>query len=225
MRAVIFDFDGVLVNSEPLHFRALRDCLRPEGIEIDEVEYQRSYLAYDDRESIRIALERHGVAWDGERMESLALRKAALFEVLLREVPFFPGAKELVGDLAGEVLLAIASGARHEEIERMLEAGGIRDAFAAIVGADDVARSKPSPEPYLAVLERLRRVSPGLQPADCVALEDSMPGIASAQAAGMKVVGVAHTYPPAKLSAADLVVESIRHLSSEDLRALFRNAA
>jgi beta-phosphoglucomutase len=223
MQAVVFDFDGVLVNSEPLHFRSLRECLLPEGIAIDEDEYLREYLAYDDREAIRIALERHGSAWDGERVDAVARRKATLFEVLLREVPFFPGARELATDLARDVPVGIASGALRGEIEAILAAGGIRDSFATVVGADDVARGKPHPDPYLAALAGLRRVSPGLQAGDCVAIEDSLPGIAAALAAGLRVVGVAHTYPARKLAGAHLVLDSIAQVASEDLRALCRS--
>lgn len=214
MLAVVFDFDGVLVNSE---------CLLPEGIAIGEEEYLRDYLAYDDREAIRIALERRGSSWDAERVDAIAQRKATLFEALIREVPFFPGARELATCLARDVPLGLASGALHGEIEAILAAGGIRDAFATIVGADDVARSKPHPDPYLAALAGLRRVSPSLQAGDCVAIEDSLPGIAAALAAGMRVVGVAHSYPARKLSPAHLVVDSIAQVASEDLRALCRS--
>src|SRR5262245_609708 len=139
MRAVLFDFDGVLVNSEPLHFRAMRDSLTPEGIAIDETEYLGTYLAYDDREALRIALERHGRPAELAQLDALARRKAALFQRALAEIPFFPGARELVRSLAGDVPLAIASGALRREIEAILEAGGLRSAFATIVGADDVA--------------------------------------------------------------------------------------
>src|SRR4029453_9824070 len=100
LRAVVFDFDGVLADSEPLHFRALRDCLLAEGIAIDEEEYLRAYLAYDDRGAVRIALERHGLPFDAARVEAAARRKAELFESFLQDVPFLPGARELVLELA-----------------------------------------------------------------------------------------------------------------------------
>lgn len=221
MRAALFDFDGVLVNSEPLHYRALRESLRPEGILIDEEEYSRSYLAYNDREAIRIALERHGSPCDAGRVTAVAERKAGLFDALRAEVPFFPGARELVLSLSREVPLAIASGALHREIEAILDAGGVREAFRSIVGADDVSRGKPDPEPYLAAMSGLRHDAAGLRPEECLAFEDSAPGIASALAAGMKVVAVTNSYPAAKLSAAHRVVASLEGLEARDLRALF----
>lgn len=221
MKAVLFDFDGVLVNSEPLHYRALRGCLLPEGIDVGEAEYARFYLAYDDWEAIRIALERHGIRYDPERVQALAERKAQLFDELLATVPLFPGARELVEALAREVPIAIASGALRSEIERILQPSGLRPLFGAVVGADDVERCKPDPEPYLTAMMRLRPRAPELRPQDCVVIEDTMPGIASALAAGMKVVAVAQTYAADRLRAAHLVVDSVAALDVEGLRQLF----
>ncbi len=218
MRAVLFDFDGVLVNSEPLHFGSLRDALAREGIAIDEQEYLSTYLAYDDRGAIRIALERHEVPFDRERIEAIARQKARDFEQLLPRVPFFPGAKELVRSLAAEVPVAIASGALHGEIESILKAGGLIDAFTAIVGADDVSRGKPHPEPYLTAMARVNGHEPGLRPEDCLVFEDSMPGIASGRAAGMKVVAVTNSYPAERLGLAHKIVASLEGLTPAGLR-------
>jgi beta-phosphoglucomutase len=221
MRAVVFDFDGVLVNSEPLHFRALRDALQGAGITITEEEYLREYVAYDDRASIRIALERHGHDAGDDRVTGLAAAKAEVFERLMGETPFYPGARELVRGLAAEVPVAIASGARREEIERILHAGGLRDAFVAVVGADDVERTKPHPEPYLRAYAQIAPRASGLVPAECLAFEDTIPGIAAARAAGMKVIGVAQTYPAAKLTLAHQVVRALEGLDVAEVRALF----
>jgi HAD superfamily hydrolase (TIGR01509 family) len=223
MRAVLFDFDGVLVNSEPLHFQAMRDALLAEGIAITEEEYLRTYLAYDDREALRIALEHHGRSPRLDQVDALARRKAELFEEKMAKIPFFPGARELVQSLAEEVPLAIASGALRAEIEAILEAGGLRSAFMTIVGADDVARGKPDPEPYLTAMQRLAPRAPGLRPEHCLVVEDSMPGIAAGLAAGMKVMAVAHSYPPAKLKAAHRVVDSLAGVSARELRGLFED--
>jgi len=222
LRAAIFDFDGVLVDSEPLHFRALRDALAPEAITIDEQEYAREYLAYDDRGGIRTALERHGQPWDGERIETIALRKARLFQALLPSVPWLPGARELVLGLERAGLpLAIASGALRAEIEAILSAGGLRGAFRAVVGAEDVTSGKPHPEPYLRALAALAATATGLRASECLVVEDSMPGIAAARAAGMTVVAVTNSYPAPRLSAAQLVVASLEGLSLERLERLF----
>jgi len=221
MRAALFDFDGVLVDSEPLHYKALRESLQPEGVTIDEEEYRRHYLAYDDRESIRIALEQHGKAYDPAVVQTVAERKARLFQEQIQGIPLYPGALELVRSLSREVPLAIASGALRGEIEAILSALGLRDAFRAVVGAEDVSSGKPHPEPYLAAIARLAPFAPSLAPNQCLVFEDSMAGIASALAAGMKVVGVAHTYPRSRLSAAHLVVESLEAVTLADVRSLF----
>jgi beta-phosphoglucomutase len=221
LRAVVFDFDGVLVDSEPLHYRALAASLRDEGIAIGEDEYYARYAAYDDRTAIRLALEQHGTPFDASRVDRTARRKSSLFDDLIPGIPFFPGARELVRALAREVPLAIASGALRSEIERILAAGGLRESFRAVVGAEDVARTKPDPMPYASAVARLAHDAPGLRPEDCVAFEDTMAGIASARTAGLKVVGVTNTYPAGKLGAAHRVVASLAGIARADLDALF----
>jgi beta-phosphoglucomutase len=221
LRAAVFDFDGVIVDSEPLHFRALRDALLPEGIEISGEEYVRSYLAYDDREAIRRALQQHGAPADPEVMDRVEAHKVDAFAARLHEIPVFDGARELVRALAAEVPVAIASGARRHEIETVLSSLALRDAFRAVVGAEDAPRTKPDPAPYLEAARRLAECAPGLAPPECVAFEDSMAGVDAALAAGMKVVGVAHSYPADELRAAHRVVSSLAGLDASSLRGLF----
>jgi beta-phosphoglucomutase len=223
LRAAVFDFDGVIVDSEPLHYRALRDALLPEAVEITEDEYLRVYLAFDDRMAIRKALEHHGQSALPETIDRVEARKVARFAALIPEIPVFPGARDLVHGLAAEVPLAIASGARHDEIEAILDGLGLRDAFPVIVGAEDAARTKPDPAPYVEAARRLGGRRPGLAPAECLALEDSMAGIDSALGAGMKVVGVAHSYPAEKLRAAHRVVDSLVGVDAPSLRGLFES--
>jgi beta-phosphoglucomutase-like phosphatase (HAD superfamily) len=221
MRAAVFDFDGVLVDSEPFHFRALRDALRADGVEITEEEYWQRYLAYDNRRALRLALEQHDEAADPERIERLNDRAIVRFEALVPEIPLFPGAAGLVHALAEEIPLAIASGARGHEVEAVLREVGLRDAFTAIVAIEDTPRGKPDPAPYLEAATRLAARMPEISPAECVALEDSAPGVASALAAGMKVVGVTHSYAVEKLQAAHRVVGSLVGLDAAGLRGLF----
>src|SRR3990172_8343757 len=198
-RAAGFDFDGVLVDSEPLHFRSLRDALQDDGIAITEEEYWGIYLAHDDRGAIRLALEQHGHTAEPQWIEAIAARKAARFAELIPEVPVFPGAREIVAALGAEIPLAIASGARHGEIEAILAGLAL-------------------PDPFLA---RLAESAPDLLPTECLAFEDSVPGIASALGAGMKVVGVAHSFPEDKLRSAHRVVGSLVGLARDNLRGLF----
>jgi len=221
MKAAIFDFDGVIADSEPLHFRALKDALLTEGVAITQDEYYGSYLAYDDRGALRLALEQHRETAEPERLERLARRKKERFAEVIREIAFFPGVPELVRALAARVPVGIASGARRDEIEEILEAGGLRDAFSTIVGVEDVVRPKPHPEPYLTAMSRLSSRSPGLKPEECLVVEDSVPGVLAAKAAGMTVVAVTNSYPAQKLQAADRVVDSLAGANAQALLALF----
>ncbi|HXK11555.1 MAG TPA: HAD family phosphatase [Vicinamibacteria bacterium] len=221
LRAAVFDFDGVIVDSEPVHYRAMRDALLRERVEITEEDYLDVCLAFDDRVAIRNALEHKGERASPERIERVEARKVHLFSEMIPDIPVFPGARDLVGELAAEVPLAIASGARHDEIEAILDGLGLRDAFQAIVGAEDAERTKPDPAPYLEAARRLAGRTPGLAPAECLAFEDSMAGIDSALGAGMMVVGVAHSYPAERLRAAHRVVGSLVGVDASALRGLF----
>ena len=216
IRAVIFDFDGVLVDSEPSHFRALRDCLALEGVALDERDYRTNLLAYDDHTAIRIALERAGIEVDLARVARAVERKAACYDRELDRVEWFPGARQLVEEL--ECPVAISSGARRDEIERILEVAGLRERFATLVSADDVDHTKPHPAPYLAACADLAAEESGLTPAECVVFEDSPPGIASARSAGMRVIAVTNSYPEERLGLAHRVIGSLREVSAASLR-------
>jgi beta-phosphoglucomutase len=223
LRAAVFDFDGVIVDSEPLHFRSLRDALASESVEITREEYWEHLLAHDDTGSIRRAFARRGEPLDAARLERVERLKVGRFAELIPEVPVFPGARELIAALASQLPLAIASGARREEIEAILAGIGLRDAFVAVVGAQDACRTKPDPAPYLEAARQLGTRALGLVPGDCVAFEDSVPGLMSALGAGMKVVGVAHSYPAEKLRSAHRVVDSLAALEPGSLHGLFED--
>ena len=222
LRAAVFDFDGVIVDSEPLHYRSLRDALRPEGVEISRggVPAGSTSPTTTGRPSASPSSTTASAPTPRAGSGSRPAR-SSIFARLIPEIPVFDGARELVRALAAEMPLAIASGARHDEVEAILRGVGLRDAFQAIVGAEDAERTKPDPAPYLEAARRLAARTPGLAPAECVAFEDSMPGIASALGAGMKVVGVAHSYPAEKLRAAHRVVDSLVGLDAGSLRGLF----
>ncbi len=216
LRGVIFDFDGVLVDSERAHFEGFRAVLS-EGaeFEIDFHEYTEHYLAYDDHGVIRRALEFHGQTASPARVDELATRKKAVFADLLPRIAFLPGAKALILALhdAG-VPLAIASGARRHEIEALLSGQDLLRAFRGIVSADDVENLKPHPEPYL----RGRSIIGAAESAHgVVAFEDSMPGMAAARAADLRLIGVTNSHPREKLGLAHCVVDSLEDLTVEDI--------
>jgi beta-phosphoglucomutase-like phosphatase (HAD superfamily) len=221
LRAIIFDFDGVIANSEPLHLRAYQDVLASEGLTLNEADYYARYLGYDDVGAFRAVGTDRGRVWTAGELARLIERKAQRLEALERDVSIlFPGAAEAVRRASQAFPIAIASGALGAEIRRVLDRERLAGCFTAIVAAEDTPRSKPAPDPYLRAVSLLAAiVGPDLAAADCIALEDSHWGLQSARAAGLRTVGVAQTYEKTTLVEADLVIDSIGNL---DLRELAR---
>ncbi len=222
LRAIVFDFDGVIANSEPLHFRGYRDVLAEEGIPLTERDYYAQYLGFDDVGAFQAIGMEHGTAWTGGDVSALVARKAVRIEALERDASIlFPGAADAIRRAAASVPIAIASGARGAEIRRVLEREDLLSCFAAIVAAEDTPVSKPAPDPYLRALVLLAHATgANLRGAECVAIEDSHWGLASARSAGLKTVGITHTYEASALTAADLVIGSLDSLDIEQLVTL-----
>ena len=222
LRAIVFDFDGVIANSEPLHFIAFRDVLAEQGIALSRADYYGRYLGYDDIGVFRAVAADHHRAWTIERLAALTTEKAARVEMLERGTSvLFPGAEAAVRRAAKRVPLAIASGALGVEIRRVLDRANLTGSFGAIVAAEDSPASKPAPEPYARALELLsERLGTALPPASCVAVEDSKWGIASAKAAGLRTVGVLYTYGRSELDTADLIIRSLDDLDLDQLDRL-----
>jgi HAD superfamily hydrolase (TIGR01509 family) len=216
----VFDFDGVIANSEPLHFRGYRDVLAAEGITLSERDYYAHYLGFDDVGAFEAIGGRHGTAWSGQQIRDLVALKAARLEELERDVSvLFPGAADAIQRAAALLPIAIASGARGEEIRRVLVREGLSACFTAIVAAEDTAVSKPSPDPYLRALALLSPAVGDLKASDCVAIEDSHWGLESARGAGMHTVAVTNTYA-ADLLRADLIITSLESLDLDLLARL-----
>jgi beta-phosphoglucomutase len=220
IRAVIFDFNGILVDDEEIHFELFREILGREGIVLSARAYYERYLGYDDRGCFEAALGEAGRPFDRDRIEELIARKAeryvAVAECGLR---FFPGAADCLAALAGRWPLAICSGALGPEIEFALGLLGRRDRVAVIVSAEDTTRCKPDPEGYLLTLDALRSLRGtglrNLEAKHCLVIEDSLAGVASAKGAGMWTVGVLHTYAADELrhAGADALIEGLDALT------------
>lgn len=222
LQAIIFDFDGVVADSERLHLRAYQDILVDEGLRLSEEAYYTRYLGYDDVGVLKTLARDHGVALAEPHLQTLIARKSERYDVLAAQGEMlFPGAADFIRVAAAAVPVAIASGALTHEIEDVLERAGLRAMFPVIVGADQTERSKPDPEPYLEAFARLQ-VAAGraLDPRRTVAIEDSRWGLLSARGAGLRTVGVTNTYPTADLEdAAELMVSGLHAL---ELAALDR---
>ena len=224
LRAVVFDFDGVIADSEPLHFEGFRRVLARQGVALSKSEYYEKYLGFDDAGAFRAVLGDHGQAFDDARIAALVAAKLALFpDVIAGQSVIYEGAADCITRLAAAVPLAIASGAMLDDIEVVLKGTGLRERFRAVVAADHTPRSKPHPDPYLRAVEvlRLQGDLDGAAPArDVVAIEDSLWGLQSARDAGLRTVAVTTSYPASALEIADLVVPSLDVLTLERLEAL-----
>jgi beta-phosphoglucomutase len=206
-QAWIFDFDGVLADSESLHWRALDEVLAPDGCGITWADYQGVYIGFDDRDAIRHAFAERGKPLSAEGLADRIRRKGEAFACLAAagELRAFPGAVEAVRAAAARGPIALCTGAVPGDITPFLTRVGLLPLFQAIVTAEDVARSKPDPESYALAVRRL-----GLAPADCLAIEDTPAGLVSARGAGCRTLGVAQTHAAADLEPfADRVIGSM----------------
>lgn len=210
--AVIFDFDGVIVDSERLHWAAFNAVMQPRGKTIAWPEYIETYIGFDDRDAFRCAFPDLGSAELAELIEA----KAAAFQNLLESdgAAALPGAVELIKHLSGQLPIAICSGALREDIVPIIGKLGVADAFDQIVTADDTHISKPDPAPYLLAKERL-----GVESG--IAIEDTPAGIASAKGAGLKVLAVTNSYPKDALTQADVILDSLEGLTLKKMNELF----
>lgn len=212
MRAVIFDMDGVLADSEPLICAAACEMFRECGVTVCPEDFH-PFIGAGENRYIGGVAEKYGVALD------LAQAKARTYELYLRMVPdslkVFPGAVDLVKACrAAGLLCAVASSAdRIKVVANLRKIGLPPESWQAVVTAEDVERRKPDPALFLRAAERL-----GVPPAECAVVEDAVNGIAAAKAAGMWCVAVASTFPPEFLSQADRVCNSIAEVTLTDMQ-------
>ncbi|MBI2834552.1 MAG: HAD family phosphatase [Acidobacteria bacterium] len=225
LAAVVFDFDGVLADTEPLHLRAYQEALSDLKVTLTREEYYARYLGYDDEGVFRALIGDGYLTIRGVEIPELSSRKARAFERLIGsgEV-LFPFAGVAVQRISAVAPLAIASGALGHEIRLVLGATRLLDFFTAIIGAEDAERGKPAPDPYERALEAVSaRTGRHIAPARAVAIEDSRWGIQAARAAGMRCIAVTHTYPAADLGDSDLIVSDLASITPESLENLVRS--
>ncbi|MSO29372.1 MAG: HAD family phosphatase [Acidobacteria bacterium] len=227
LQAIVFDFDGVIADSEPLHLTAFQRALAEDGVTLSGDDYYSKYLGYDDVGMFEAVARDRGIAMTDRHVTALVARKGAMLQELLhRGAILFPGAVEFIRAVADAVPIAIASGAMRHEILEVVEAAGIGELFMTIVAAGDTPESKPSPAPYVLALEQLRRkTGRGLDPRKCVAIEDSKWGLESARGAGLRCVGVTNSYGADELVAAELVVGGLNELTLPALDRLCAKAS
>ncbi len=217
MIATLLDFDGVLVDSEPVHLAAFNDVLAPRGIVIGEEEYAESYLSLDDAAVFRAVLARTGSTLREENVRELVAAKMPRFLARFEgQFRVFAGAPELVLRRAARAPVGIVSGAFENEIVFALTKMAVEDAVSFIVSAERTTISKPDPAPFLLAIEELRRLG---HFGEAVVVEDSIGGIIGAKKAGLRCVAVAHTYRRDQLIAAgaDAAVADLASLTDRVL--------
>jgi HAD superfamily hydrolase (TIGR01509 family) len=228
IQAVFFDFNGVIVDDEPLQMKAYQAALSQEGIALTEAEYYGS-LGTDDVAFVRLAFERAGRELPEETLRAVVERKAARHRELLGEgVPLFPGVVTFVKALARQYPLGVVSMASRAEIDYALTRANLAGAFTVVVSAEDASACKPDPSCYNCALDQLNRrraeaqVVP-LQAADCLVVEDAPPGVRAARAAGMRALGVANTVAERELreAGAEVVTRSLADWTVDAVRLVF----
>ena len=215
VKAIVFDFDGVLADSEMLHFRVYNDLLAASGVQLSKDEYVEKYLGFDDEGVFEhLAIDKQLMLGD-EEIELLISEKAERFEALVSSSDvLYPAAAPCIRRLGARWPLAICSGARRSEIELMLRGAKLLDAFRFIVATGDTDRGKPAPDPYLRAAELH-----GLPPGACLAIEDSHAGLEAARTAGLKTIAITNTYPRGTLTA-DAIVDSLDEVTLQMVEAL-----
>jgi HAD superfamily hydrolase (TIGR01509 family) len=201
-RAVIFDLDGVIADSEALHVKAWRILFAHHGLAATEEEFEHG-IGLRDVDWLDYLFSRRNEDADTTWWQDA--KREVFRGILEREGRPFPGADGLIAALSDAgLLLAVASNSWRENIETMVRKLAADHRFRVLTGHEDVTRAKPAPDIYLLTAERL-----GVDPAACVVIEDSPVGIQAAKAAGMRCVGVTHTLPAERLTEADMVVASL----------------
>ena len=222
--AVIFDFNGIIVDDEPIHFRLFQRVFAEEGIDLDEATYYQRYLGFDDRGAFLAGFRDHDRAIGDAKLQELIARKAGYYQDAIRNhVAIFPGVRALVQDLARDVPLAVASGALRREIETILQTANLWNHFHAIVSAEDVQQGKPEPEIFIKALAALNAANgsgAAIAPINCVVIEDSKEGVRGAHRAGMKCLAVTNSHPPELLQEADAIVASLEEVTVPFLHQL-----
>jgi beta-phosphoglucomutase len=204
-RAVIFDMDGVIVDSEPHHKRAFYDVLRELGHSPSHGLKFEDYVGRSDFEMWVDFVAKHKPPQTVA--ELVAMKRQRVIEVMRTVQPIFSGLPDLVEKLAARCPLAVASGSEHPVIQTVLSLQGLRRFFAVVVSSADVKNGKPAPDIFLRAAELLQ-----VPPRDCWVIEDSMPGVAAALAAGMRVIAITNTHPAEELGQATHVVETYQEI-------------
>jgi beta-phosphoglucomutase len=228
IKAILMDFNGVIINDEPVQMAAYQEVLRNEGIDLTEADYYGS-LGMDDRTFTRAAYERAGKTCDEAKVSEITAAKTAAWKAALsRDLPLFEGVEDFVAKSAQQFALGLVSMAKREEIEHVLRETGLEKYFSVLVTAEDVSNCKPDPECFRTGFHKLdaHRMSLGHLPMthdECLVIEDSPPGVQAARAADLRALGVNNTVDANALRAAgaEAVAKDLRDWFPESIQLVF----
>ncbi len=217
MDALIFDFDGVIADSEPVHERAITEAARAMGVPLTHADYMTRIIGLDDRDTFRAIAAMGGLSLSPDELADVVAgkQKDMLARIDRGEVRAFDGSLALAREAASVMPVAICSGAARVEIDCILRRLEVTDLFRCVVTADDVERAKPDPAGYLLTARKL-----GVDPSRCVAIEDTPRGVQAARSAGLRVVGVCHSVSAEELGQVDFVADSTERITLNLLRVL-----
>jgi beta-phosphoglucomutase len=223
LKAVIFDFDGVLVDSELLHYQAFNHILSPLGVNMSTQQYYDQYLGLSDEELLRLLDKQNNLNLSEQRLRKLFKEKALAFkELSSAQAAVIAGVPQFLNMLyENKIPMAICSGALLPEIEMILQGANLRHYFDVIVSAEQVQKGKPDPEGFLLAIEKLNaKLNTQISPRECIVIEDSHWGLEAAKSAGMHPVAVTNSYSADQLKPSDKIVANLGKLSLSDLHAL-----
>ena len=221
--AVIFDFDGVITDSEIMHLRAFNRVLAQFNLEIAKEDYYRDYLGLTDADLFKIFAEKYPVKIDADNIETLMSEKEKVFaELAETDGSIIEGVRDVLQLLEqNRIPTAICSGALLVEIKMILADAGLDHFFKVIIAADHVRKGKPDPEGFVLALKKLNEQSDKLlMSGQCIVIEDSHWGLIAAKAAGMHTIAVTNSYGAEQLKMADKIVDRLDHLTLADLQQL-----
>jgi beta-phosphoglucomutase len=223
LKAVIFDFDGVLVDSELLHYQAFNHILSPLRVNMSTQQYYDQYLGLSDEELLRLLDKQNNLNLSEQRLQKLLKEKALAFkELASTQATVIAGVPQFLKMLAdNKIPMAVCSGALLGEIEMILKGAGLRNYFDVIVSAEQVEKGKPDPEGFLLALKLLnKKANQSINPQDCIVIEDSHWGLEAARAAGMHPLAVTNTYSADQLKPSDKTIANLSELTLPDLNSL-----
>lgn len=228
IKAILFDFNGVIINDEPIQMKAYQEALKDEGISLSEEEYY-SALGMDDKAFVNFVFSKDGKELTEETMSAIIERKSdAHRKMIENDLPLFDGAVNFIKMASRHYVLGLVSMARRKEIDYVLERAGLKNDFAAIVSAEDVSNHKPDPECFnlgFRLVDNARTSKGGFPMIsnECLVIEDAPPGIVAGRKAGMKTLGVTNTVSADALrdAGADVVTSNLSDLSVDAVQHLF----